>query len=128
MGILQNDTKRVAQIVLFDLIDINAVVADLALRHIIKPIDQIRDGCLSCSGGTDKSDLLTRCRVQIHIVQYDLIRIIAKVNVIEHHIAGQFHIIHAAIRLMDVLPCPQTASLLTLNQLSILFFRIDHLQ
>ena len=41
MGILQYDPKGMTQVVFFDLINVNAVVADLAILNIVEPIDQV---------------------------------------------------------------------------------------
>ena len=56
--ILQYDTERVAQVIFFDLVDVDAVIADLAVRNIIKAVEQIGDGGLSRIGGPYKGDLL----------------------------------------------------------------------
>ena len=45
VGILQNDAERAAKIGFFDLIDIDAVVADLAVREVVETVDQVGD-CL----------------------------------------------------------------------------------
>ena len=47
MGVLQHDPKRVAQVIFFDLVDIDAVVADLAVLDIVETVDQVGDGRLS---------------------------------------------------------------------------------
>src|SRR5699024_1627318 len=60
VGILENDPKGMSQIILADLSDIDSVVTDLSVLNIIETVDQVGDGRLSCSGGTDKSNLLTR--------------------------------------------------------------------
>ena len=39
MGILQYDTQRLPQIRFFDLVDIDAVIADLAVRNVVKAVD-----------------------------------------------------------------------------------------
>ena len=41
MGILQYDSKGMTQVVFFDLINVNAVVADLAILNIVEPVDQV---------------------------------------------------------------------------------------
>ena len=46
VGILQNDTERAAKIGFFDLIDIDAVVADLAVCEVVETVDQVGDGVL----------------------------------------------------------------------------------
>ena len=58
MSILQNDAEASAQVCFFDLVDVDAVIADLAVRNIIKAVEQIGDGGLSRIGGPYKGDLL----------------------------------------------------------------------
>ena len=64
VGILKNDAQRPAKVRLLDLIDVDPVVADLAVRDIIEAVDQVRDGRLPCTGRSDEGDLLPRLRVQ----------------------------------------------------------------
>ena len=59
MGILQNNAKRVAQISLFNLVYIDAVISYLAVCYIVEAVDKVSDGSLSSSGGADKGNLLT---------------------------------------------------------------------
>ena len=40
MGVLQHDAQRTAQIGLFDLVDVDAVVADLAVLNVVEPVDE----------------------------------------------------------------------------------------
>lgn len=47
MGVLQHDSERVAQVIFFDLVDIDAVIADLAVLDIVETVDQVGDGRLS---------------------------------------------------------------------------------
>lgn len=47
MGILQHDSERVAQVIFFDLVDIDTVIADLAVLDIVETVDQVGDGRLS---------------------------------------------------------------------------------
>ena len=51
MGILQYDPKGMTQVVFFDLINVNAVVADLAILNIVEAVDQVGDGGLAGTGG-----------------------------------------------------------------------------
>ena len=48
------------QIIFFDLIDIDTIVADLAVCNIVETVDQIGDRRLSGTGRTDKGDFLAR--------------------------------------------------------------------
>ena len=56
--VLKHHAQRAAQVCFFDLVDVDAVIADLAVRNIIKEVEQIGDGGLSRIGGPYKGDLL----------------------------------------------------------------------
>ena len=73
VSILQNDTERSAEVRLFDLIDVDRIIADLTVLNIIKSIDQIGDGRLAGTGGSDKCNFLSRLRVKLDIVEDHLI-------------------------------------------------------
>ena len=64
VGILQHDAQAAAQVGLFDLVDVDAVVADLAVGNIIEAVDQVGDGGLARAGGAHKGDLLARLGVE----------------------------------------------------------------
>lgn len=67
MCILQYDTERVAQVI-FDLVDVDAIVADFTILDIVETVDQVCDRGLSGTGTSDKCDLLTRCCIEVYIV------------------------------------------------------------
>ena len=69
VGILQHDAEAVAQICLLDLVDVDTVVADLAVRDVVEAVDQVGDGRLPCAGRADKGDLLARLCIQRDVVQ-----------------------------------------------------------
>ena len=106
MGILQNNAKRVAQISLFNLVYIDAVISYLAVCYIVEAVDKVSDGSLSSSGGADKGNLLTGCCKKIHIVQYNFLRHISEIYIVKYHIALEFFVVHRAVSLMSMLPCP----------------------
>ena len=87
VGILQNDAQASPQIRLFDLVDVDAVVADLAVGNIVEPVDQIGDGGLAGAGGANESDLLARMGVESHIVEDLLLRHIAEVHIVHGDVA-----------------------------------------
>ena len=59
VGILQDNTEGTAQIVFFNLCNIDAVVADLSFLNIIKTVNQVGDCCLTGTGGTYKCQFLS---------------------------------------------------------------------
>ena len=69
VGILQNDAQRAAQVVLFDLADVDAIIPDLAVCDIVEAVDQVGDGRFAGTGGADKGDLLARAAIEVDPVQ-----------------------------------------------------------
>ena len=116
MGVLQHDAQAAAQIVLFDLVDVDAVVTDLAVRDIIKTVDQVGNGGLARTGGAYKGDLLSGAAIQIDIVQNGLFRHIAKVHIRKGDVPLHLLIGGGPI-VMGVLPGPEVGALLGLHQL-----------
>ena len=86
MGVLQHDSERVAQVIFFDLVDIDAVIADLAVLDIVETVDQVGDGRLSGAGAADKGNFLTRS-VEIYVVKNGLLWNIAEIDIIKYHVA-----------------------------------------
>ena len=58
-------------------------------------------------------------------MQYNLLIIITEIHTIEYDFTFHLHIIHTAIILMCMFPCPALGSFFTLCELSVFFFRID---
>ena len=106
MGILQNHSKGMSQVTFFNLVDINAVITNLSILNIIKSIDQIGNGGLSGSGGTDKGNLLSRRRKHFDVVKYHFLIIISEINTQEFHVSLKFRVSRGVIYLMVMLPCP----------------------
>ncbi len=125
MRVLQHDSKRPSQIRLLDLIDVDAVIPNLTILDIIEPIDQIGDGGLPRAGRTYESDLLSGRGKKFHVMQHDLLVVVAEINTVKHHVACQLHIIHGVIRLMLMPPCPTPGTLLALHQPAVVLFHID---
>ncbi len=86
MGILQYDSKGMTQVVFFDLINVNAVVADLAILNIVEPVDQVCDRCFSGTGTSNESDLLSWSGKKVYVVQNHFVRIVSKIDIIKYHI------------------------------------------
>ena len=63
MGVLQHDAQRAAQVGFFDLMDVDAVIADLAVLNIVEAVDQVGNGSLARTGRADKGDLLSRTAI-----------------------------------------------------------------
>ena len=87
MSILQHDSKRTSQIRLFDLVNIDAVITNLTVLYVIEAVDQVRDRRLTCARRTDEGNLLSRLRVKLHVMQYDLVIVVAEIHTIKYNIA-----------------------------------------
>ena len=125
LRILKNNPQRPTQICFFDLVDINTIITDLSILDIIKTVDQIGDRGLSCSGRTNKCNLLTRFCKELDIMQNHLFLIISKIHTIKYHITFQRLISCCIIRFVVMFPCPVTCMFLCFPYLTILNFRIN---
>ena len=119
MAVLQHHSQGTPQIRLFDLININAVIADLAVLDVVKPVNQVRDRRLSGSGRAHEGHLLAWLRVKPDIMKDDLILRIAKVHAVHHHLALQLRVGQGSV-MVGMLPGPEAGSLGNLLQLSVL--------
>ena len=115
MGVLQYDAERAAQVGLFDLVDVDAVVTDLAVLNVVEAVDEVRDG-LAGTGGADKGDLLARTAIEVDVVQDRLLRHITKVYIREGDVAFQLVVGGGAV-VVGVLPRPQAGALGGLHQI-----------
>ena len=68
MGILQDNTEGAAQIIFFDLGDIDAVIADFSFLNIVETVDQVGNCCLSGTGRANKCQFLSRFGEQTDIL------------------------------------------------------------
>ena len=119
MGILQNDAQRAAQVVLFDLANIDAIIPDLAVCDIVEAVDQVGDGRFAGTSGADKGDLLARAAIEVDPVQNSLFRHIAKINIGKGDVARQLVVGGGAV-VVGMLPGPDAGALGGLHQLVIL--------
>ena len=128
MRILQYDPEGTAQVRLLDLVHIDAVISDLSVLNIIKTIDQIHDRGFTGARCTDKRNLLSGLRIQLDIMQDDLVVTVAEVNLIKYDISLQLHIGRRIRILVIMLPCPDAGPFLTFMQRPVrILFRIDKL-
>ncbi len=111
MGILKNHTQRPAQIRLFDLVDVDAVVTDFSILNIVKPVDQVGDRRLPRAGGAHESHLFSRIGIHLDIVQHDFIIRIPKIHAVQHHVSLQLLVGNGSFCLMGMLPCPDPGPL-----------------
>ena len=99
------------QVVFFNLIDIDPVVTNLAVLHIIKAVDQIGDRCFPGAGGSHKGNLLPRPCIYLNIVQNLLFLRIAKIHMVKYHIPLHELVGGGIVRLMVMLPRPDSRPL-----------------
>ena len=125
MCILQYNSKGTSQIRFPNLVYINSIVADFSILNIIKPVDQICNGCFSCSCRTYKGNFLSWLCIQFHIMKHNLIIIVPEIHTIKYYISLKLNIIYRTICLMCMLPCPASGMFLTFYKFSIFFFHID---
>ena len=85
MGILEYHAQGTAEVSFLNLIDIDAVIADLSVCDIVEPVDQVGNGGLAGSRGPYKGDLLARLREKRDIVQDDLVLIVAEIHIVHDH-------------------------------------------
>ena len=122
--VLQYDTQRTPQVCLFDFVDVDAVVANLAVCQIVEPVDQVRDRGLSGTGRPDKRHLFAGLGVQAHIMQHDFFRHITEVHVKELHVPCHTGIGDRAVP-VRVLPRPHAGAVVGFCQHAVLLLGID---
>ena len=126
MRILQHHAQRTSQIILFNLIDIDIIIADLPIINIVEPVNQVGDRRLACPGRSDKRNLLPRFREQRNVMQHLFVRIIAKVHMIHHEFPLKRDVIRRTVRLMIMLPGPPAGLLRRLGNVAVLInLRVD---
>ena len=119
--ILQHDAERPAQIRFFDLVDIDVVVADLTVLNIVEAVDQVGDGRLPRSRRTDQGDLLARSCMDHDVMKDHLVIPIAEVDTVECHVAFQFLVSRAVIRLLVIVfPSPVSCVFFCLHNIAVL--------
>ena len=122
MCILQNDSQGMAQIIFFDLCNVDSIVTNLTFLNIVETIDQVGDRCLSCTGRTYKCKFLTRFCIQADVMKDGLILIISKGHVFKTYIPFQFCIGYGTICGMWMFPCPHAGSFFAFCNVAVLIF------
>ena len=122
--VLQHDAERAAQRAFFDLVDVDAVVADFAVGDVVKAVEQIGDGRFARAGRADEGDLLPRLGVERDVMQDGFALLVAEVNVEHPHVARKPGVRHAAVGLMRVLPRPYASVLAAFGQHAVFLARV----
>ena len=103
--VLKHDAERVAEVRLFDVVDVDAVISNLAVGDVIKPVNEVCDRSFACAGRADEGELLAGLGVKGHVMKHLLIRHIAKVYVKEANVALEQTVFHRAV-VLPALPGP----------------------
>ena len=75
-----------AQIIFFNLGNIDSIITDLTILNIVKTVDQIGNCRFSCTGRSDKRKLLSRFCIQADIMKDCLVLIISKGYIFKSYI------------------------------------------
>ena len=110
---------------LLDLLDVDAVVADLALGDVVKPVEQVGDGGLARAGGADESDLFTRIPVERHVVEDRFLSVVGEGHVVESDQTAHGFVGERAV-VMGVLPRPFAGVLRGLGERAVGVLRDVH--
>ena len=117
-----------SQVILFDLGDIDSVIADLTFLNIVETVDQVGDGSFSCTCGAYEGKLLAGLCKETDILKDYFIRVIAEGYILEADISCKFCIGYGAVSGMRMLPCPHAGSFFAFCDISLsIFFRINKL-
>ena len=119
MGILQHDAQRAAEVGFLDLVDVDAVVPDLAVLDVVEAVDKVGDSGLAGAGGADEGDLLARTAIEVDVVQDGLVRYIAEIDVRKGDVAFQLVVSGGAV-VVGVLPGPDAGALVGLHEVVVL--------
>ena len=118
VNVLKNNAKRATQRALLNLVDVDAVVANLTVFNVIEAVEQVSNGCFTCTCCTNKGNLLTRFCINRNIMQYGVAWLVAKVNIKETNVTLDWSVGNGVIA-MWILPSPVTGAVLSLLYLSI---------
>ena len=110
VGVLQHHAKRPPEVGLADLVDVDAVIPDLAVRDVVEAVDEVGDRRLACAGRAYERDLLTGLRIERHVMKDDLVGHIAEVDVDQLDVAFELLIGDRAVRLVGVSPRPSAGT------------------
>ena len=89
MRILQHNAERPAQAGLGNVLDVDAVVRDLAVIDLVEAVDEVSDGRLSGARRAHKRDLLPRLGKQVEVRKHAGARHVGKVHGMEAHVSGK---------------------------------------
>ena len=125
VGLLQHDAERAAQILLLDLVDVDRVVADLAVGDVVEAVDEVCDGGLARAGRADEGHLLAGLGIDGDVVQHVLALFVGEVHVQQTYVAAQRGIGQRAVA-VRMAPGPLAGAFLGLGEAAVgVFHHVD---
>ena len=118
VDVLQDDAQRAPQVGLPDLVDVDAVVADLSVGYVVEAVDEVGDRSLAGSRRPHEGDLLAGLREERDAMQDGVVGRVAKVDVGQAYVTLERGVGDAAV-VVRVLPGPQVGALVRLDQLAL---------
>lgn len=76
-----------AQVIFFDFLNIDTVIADFALLDVVKPVDEVGNGGFPCTGRTDESNFLSRLCIEGYVFEDVFFAVITEGDVFKLYIA-----------------------------------------
>ena len=118
MGILEHHAQGPAQIVLFDVPHIDAVIGHGPLLHVVETVDEVGDGGLAGAGGAHKSDLLAGLCKEADVLEDGVGALVAEGHVVKADIPPERN-----FRAVGLAPGPAALLLLHQPDLSLVHLR-----
>ncbi len=109
--VLQHDAQGPAQVRLPDLVDVDPVVADLAVLDVVEAVDQVGDRGLARARCAHEGDLLAGHAVERDVVQDGLLGRVAKVHRVHLERALELGVGDGAVLPVRVTPGPDVGAL-----------------
>jgi hypothetical protein len=90
----------------FDLVDVDVVITNFAIRDIVETVDQVRDRRLAGAGRSNESDLLAWFGVKRDIMKNRLALHVGEIDIVEINLAFEPNIGGRRSVFMRMLPSP----------------------
>ena len=124
VDVLQNNTESTTKSALPNLVNVDAVVANLAVFNVIEAVEQVSNGCFTSTCCANKGNLLTRFCIKRNIMQHGVARLVAKVNIKEANVSLNRGVSNRAVTVW-ILPSPVTGAVLGFLNFTVNGFCVD---
>ena len=124
VDVLQNNTESTTKSALSNFVNVDAVVANLAIFNVIEAVEQVSNGCFTSTCCANKGNLLTRFCIKRNIMQYGMTRLVAKVNIKEANVSLNRGVSNRTVTVW-ILPSPVTGAVLSFLNFTVNGFCID---